>query len=115
MLTIPTLSTAMVLAGVGLLAFVAYRLGFPKSYITYWSQAAKADSDVSSKRAVFIHGAFFGATVIALVLWHADWKFNQESLSAFETFLYMTVGGLVGGGIVDIIAARMRGKTEPKP
>lgn len=114
MFTTPSLSTALALAGAGLLAFVAYRLGLPRAYIAYWSQAAKADSDVSSKRAVFIHGAFFGAIIIATVLRKADWKFNQESLSAFETFLYMTLGGLVGGGIVDIVAAKMRGKVEPK-
>ena len=99
---------------VAILVYVGYRLRLIQAYIAYWSEASRetGPDDVSAKRAVFIHGAVFGAAVILCVVAKAQWQFTKESLDAFETFLYITVGGYVGGKIADAIATKIQTKTS---
>ena len=99
---------------VAILVYVSYRLRLIQSYIAYWSAASRetGPDDVSAKRAVFIHGAVFGAAIILKIVQQAGWAFTKESLDAFETFLYVTVGGYVGGKIADAVATRMQAKQQ---
>lgn len=104
------------MAGAGLMAYVGYRTKLLQAYLAYWrgaSQPNTPDDGISSKRAVFIHAAIFGATMIAMVLAKAGWVFTKESLDAFENYMLMTAGGYVGGGIADALVARFGKKKEP--
>lgn len=63
-------------------------------YLSYWDEASRetGPNAVSAKRAVFIHGALFAATLLLLVIAKAGFAFTAESLSAFDTFC-LTIGG----------------------
>lgn len=108
------LSISGALAGAGLLAFVAYRLGLPQAYIAYWSKASIATPPdvvgVSAKRAVYIHAAWAAAFMLGMVLAKAGWVFTKESLEAFNTFTYTFAGAYVLGKGLEFAG----GKLAPK-
>lgn len=93
--------------GLGLLAFAAYKLRWIQGYVSYWYEASqdKSPNSVSAKRAVYIHSAAVSIGTVIVVLAKAKWVFSAESLSAFETVCYCTVGGYVCGKVAEGIPA----------
>lgn len=108
---------AALVLGLGLLAFAIYKLRWVQSYFAYWYEASqdKSPNSVSAKRAVYIHSAAVSIATVIVVLAKAKWVFSRESLDAFETVCYCTVGGYIFGKATEAISTFKNRKAAPAP
>lgn len=87
-----------------------------RGYVEAWAGALKDGSRGvwSVKHMIYAHGAFFGAVMLAYAIVKQG-GFTPQSVDAFNTFMYCTVGGYVFGKGAEALVIRASRGSIPAP